>query len=236
MPTFAEYPDDLQLPNPRVVVEKLYSSTIQDAVTLDIERSRSPFSAKSILEVPELIKQVIQFAEEEEEIASDKRVNFTVEEPDIKMNLESIVFSIIRRQPGAVGSGAPFESTVKNYKPFLREEKDDSDNPGYRIAILGYWHDNLIELTCCARSSWAAERKALWLESVLRKYTWWLRLQGINRFFFWERNERDNIAIVIDNNKIYTKTLKYFVRTEELTKISSKKLEELTIKMQIQRV
>jgi len=237
---FAKYPEELQVERPFITVTKEQSvsnAALQQYQNLIAQAkdngklSRTPYAAKSILEIPDLVKQLIDTIQNNEKITTNKRVKFTSDFPDMLQEVEEIVFRIARREPGAFSQGAPFEGKVKNLRPTYRSEEDDEENPGYKRVILGYWYDNIIQFICCAKSSWQAESRAVWLESILGQYDWWLGMQGVTRFMFFGR-DRD-IKIENNNNKIYGKVVNFFVRTEELTKVSVKTLEELIVQLNV---
>lgn len=227
----APFPQELLGENPRIIVEQLYQNSIAWARE-QTGYSTTPFPAKSIKEVPGLLKRVIEDFEGRTDINDEDKLFFTVDEVDLTNHLEEITFSVARREPGGVGSGPPFAQGHKNLRPFLRDEGDDPDNPGYKKAVFGQWFDNVIRLTCWARRSWQAEERALWLEEVIEKYAWYLTMQGISRVFFWGRDADQMIEN--KNNKIYGKALNYYIRTERLSYVSTKKLEELVIKIGVQ--
>lgn len=227
----APFAQELTHEAPGVVVEKLYQRTIANASDMR-GRAVTPFPAKSIEEVPGLIQEVVENFETRTSVNDADKIFFTVDEVDLEQHLEEITFSIARREPGGVGQGPPFAQEHKNLRPFLREEGDDIDNPGYKRAVLGQWFDNIICLTCWARKSWQAEKRALWLERVIDEYTWYLTMKGISRIFYQGR-DADQMREV-KGNRIYGKALKYYVRTERLTYVSTKTLEELVIKIGVQ--
>lgn len=209
------------------VYQQIYNGLKNNAAT---NKSQTPNPAKSILEIPTLIKTIIDNAQES--VATENKVTWSSEFPDEISQLERITFGVTKREPGTFDRGAPFEGRVKNLRPILREEKDDPNHPGYKIAILGYCFDNIFQLTCCARTSWQAEMRAYWLEELLQQYDWWFVLNGVPRFIYMGR-DKEKIEMV-DGNKIYCKKLNYFVRTEKLISISTKTLENLTVKLAVQ--
>ena len=63
----------------------------------------------------------------------------------------------------------------------------------------------------------------------MEDYTWWFKLQGVNRILFWGRGEDQTVDD--DGNKWFGRPLDYFVRTEKLRRFEEKKLEEILIKL-----
>jgi hypothetical protein len=212
----------------KILVEYVYSQIKSSAVQMP-ERSKTPFPAKEISEVPMLIKKVITDSQDRESVAEKDRVIFTTELPDFDKVLESITYAVIKRLPGSFDQGSPMKNGIRNLKPMLREEKTDPENPDYKISIFGQYFDNMIRLTCWAKTSWQAEKRALWLERKLQEYDWFLRMQGLNRFIFQGRDE--DKLVEVSSNKFYGKPLNYFVRTERLHEVSTKTLERLIVKV-----
>ena len=221
--------------DPKVVVKYLYDSMRSNATVMSSNRGGrmvTPFPAKNIKEVPGLIETVLNSVQDREEVNKEDRVLFTTELPDFEKEMEAITYAVTKRKPGGLGNGAPFEQQAKNLRPILREESTDPDDPDYKVAIYGHFFDNLIKLTCWAHSSWQAEKRALWLEDAIRDYTWWLTMQGVSRIFYFGRDE--DLMLQVSKNKIYGKPLVFFVRTERLSEVSTKKLEQLVIKVATQ--
>ena len=106
--------------------------------------SRSAVPSKNLSEFYELVKIAVQESEKREGRVDRDKTTFREEEPDLKAIFPAITFELIRRQPGAFGGGAPFESRVKNQTAMFREEVQDPDNPGYKIITAGYFYDNVI--------------------------------------------------------------------------------------------
>jgi hypothetical protein len=235
----APFTSELMTSPNRITVERVsaFTSQIYDNFLHNSEdrsngSKQTPFPAKSIMEIPDLIKRVIEDYELRTNVAEKEKIFFTTEAPDFTSILEAITFSVTKRQPGGTGQGSPFSQDAKNFRPILRDQRSDPDNKGYALATLGYWHDNLIKLTCWAKSSWQASKRAFWLENIMRDYQWWLTMQGISRIFFWS-SEGEEVQKVNDN-KFYGKPLVYFVRDETLQNVSTKTLENVVVRLVVQ--
>ncbi len=221
--------DELTEDNVKVTVERVFDLNIGKDLAGLASKSRTPREAKSLIGVYDLIRKTIEDTEKRLRVPEENRVTFTEEEPDQKAVTEVITFSLVRREPGAYGQGAPFESNVRNHRPILREEVDDEENPGYRIATTGYFHDNVVRLTCWAQTNKAANARAEWLEKLLDEYAWFFKAEGVDRFLFWSRNS--DIVSVTDGTKWYGRPIDYFVRTETLRSFSEKQIEEILLKV-----
>jgi hypothetical protein len=145
------------------------------------------------------------------------------------LELEVVSLSLERREPGAFSQGAPFEGKVKNRTPLFREEIDDPDNPGYKLAILGYWYDNVLRMTCWARTNKAASDRALWVENVMVEYGWYFTSSGVSRLIYWGRGPE--VTREFDGHKVYGRSIDYYVKTEKLRAVSQKKLEQIIVRM-----
>jgi hypothetical protein len=198
-------------------------------------RSTTPGPSKNIVEVMDLVKIAIEDYESREDKISDARVRVTYEKPDRRVEetgLEIISISLERREPGAFGEGSPFEAKTRNLRPMLREEVEDPDNPGYRRAVLGFFYDNVLRLTCWARTNKAANDRALWLENVIEEYTWFLRSSGVGRFLYQGRAAEEAADVL--GTRLYGRPIDYFVRTEKLRSLSQKELELIVVRLQRQ--
>lgn len=218
--------EDLTVDNVRVVVERIFDKEV-GADRARTEKDRTPKNTKSLVGVYDLIRQAITDFERRARTPDANKVIFTEEEPDSSAVTEVITFSLIKQAPGAFGQGSPFESRIHNQRPILREEKDDTENPGYRVATLGYFYDNIIRLTCWAQTNKTANARAEWLSKLLEEYAWFFKAEGVDRFLFHERNT--DIIEVIDNQRWYGRPLDYFVRTETIRTVSEKTIEEILI-------
>lgn len=200
--------------------------TLVDTATR-FDKTTTPQPAKNIIEVMDLIKTAIEDRDRRRSKTQDARVVVSYEDPDVDAELETITLSLIKREPGAYSQGRPMEGKIKQLRPILRELQDDSENPGYKRAIMGYYYDNILQLTCWARTNKTANERAIWLETLMEDYMWWFVYSGVNRILYQGRAvER---ITKIRNNKLYGRPLNYFVRTEQIRTVSQKELEEIII-------
>ena len=210
----------------KIVAETQFHTIVNNSENA-IERTQTPNPAKNIIETMSLIKDSIEHCYTRTHITGDAEVQITYENPDTYINLETVSICLEQREPGMYGQGRPFENKTKNLRPILREVKDDPDNLGYKLAILGYFYDNILRLTCWARTNKVANNRALWLENVMEEYSWYFTSAGVNRFLYYGRDKE--IVRNVDNNKIYGRPIDYYVRTEKIRAVSQKTLEEIYI-------
>jgi len=222
--------EELSTDQRRILVSQFFDSAFSEGFTKqDFARSKTLGNSKSLLEFHELVRQAIDNYETRSNIAEGDKIVFTEEEPDIDAGHESIVFGLVRRAPGAYGRGAPFEASVRNMKPIIREVGVDPTFPGYKQIVLGYWHDNIVRYTCWARTNKEANARAEWLENLMDEYSWWFKLQGVAEVLFLERQA--DIVLNVRDNKWYGRPIDYFVRTEKLRVYSEKTIEEILLKV-----
>jgi hypothetical protein len=226
--------EDLTVDNRKLIVRHIFTSSFTEAFSRqDIERSRSIGSAKSLSGFYDLVRLAIGDYETRSGVTEENKIFFTEEEPDVDAEHESIVFSLIKRVPGAFGKGAPFEASVTNQRPMLRGSEVDPENPDYMQVTYGYWHDNIVRFTCWARTNKSANARAAWFEDLMEEYSWWYKLQGVDRVLFLERQA--DISTVVNSNKWYGRSIDYFIRTETLKVYNEKRLEEILLNVSVTR-
>ncbi len=210
----------------KIVSEKWVSRFLDHSIP---DRTRTPGNAKDINQVGELIRQAIQNYEERQHKTEDAKIDVIYEKLDKSIEVETIAISFMNRTPGMAGQGSPMENKTKSLRPALRDEFEDPDNPGYKRLVLGYFYDNVLRLTCYARTSKAANERAIWLETLMEEFTWYFCYSGVNRILFdgWRQMEVIDVA----NNRYYGRPLDYYVRTEKLLNVSQKKLEEIVLRL-----
>lgn len=202
-------------PHPGVVMELHEGGKIEDPLGGG-ELSRAPRFHKSINEFYSLVKDAIEHAESVQGIAEDRKVFYTEEDPDFGIKTESITFSLVKREPGSISRGGPFEGNIKAFRPILRDVSDDPESPQHKIFLYGRLHDNIVRFTMWARTNKAANARALWFESLMLEYSWFFVASGVGKVIFIGRSQ--DISIREDKGqKLYGRPLDYYVRTEDLT-------------------
>lgn len=212
-----------------VEVQEVFDNALCDPDTKKVQvgKTRSLGNAKSLVDFYNLVNQAVDDMEKRSNVIETEKVIFTEEEPDTGSATETIAFSVISRKPGAFGQGPAGNPTHRNQRPMFREDTKDPENPGYRVMTLGYWYDNLVRFTCWARTNKAANKRAEWFENLMEEYSWWFKLQGVDRTIYQGRNA--DIVITVDNNKWYGRPIDYFVRTEKLRVFREKTIEQILV-------
>jgi len=219
----------------RIEVQKVFDFIAGDYPTREekLARSKTLGKAKSLLEFYDLVRQVIDDYESRTGTSEADKILLTEEDPDIDVKTETITLSLVSREPGAFQSGPPGQASVRNLRPRCRESKLDPENPGYRMAVTGYWYDNVVRFTCWATTNKAVNARAEWFENLMEEYSWFFKMQGVDRVLFHGR-DTDLVANIM-NNKWYGRPMNYFVRTEKLRVFSEKTIEEIIIKLVVKR-
>lgn len=225
--------DDILTPElleaePRVIVSTVYSNLIEQT---EKPRSATPHPAKNIVETLDLIVDAIQDYETRTHVLERDKIRIVYENPMDPIEYDTVTLSIARRQPGSFSQGAPFEGSVKNRRPLLREEFADPDNPGYRKAVLGYFHDNIIRITCWGLTNKSANKLMLKVEEIIEQYIWYFRLSGVNRFLYEQHGLQ--VEHTVNNARIYGRPIDYFCRTETIRTVSEKELEVVCVNLAI---
>jgi len=234
-----EAPYDVELleNNNRVFVQHHYTQLVSNVD--DIRgRLKTPEPAKSLLEVPELLKEAMaHYGMRRAEVTAP---TFTYDDPSDKRYEEAadrgdefVCYSVVSSRPGGRGRGSPLDQPTVELRSFLREEDEDLDNPGYRKAAMGQWSDSVVRLACWSLGSRRAEELAHWVRTMVKEYTWWFAMQGITRIYFWERQEDETVNL--RGNKFYVKSLDFFVKTEEISIVSEKTMEDVLVSISIEQ-
>lgn len=213
---------------PSFIANQVFSTIRSQAIVVDGDSSKTPGNAKNIDEVTDLVQAVIENEEAVRGTPDDRKVIFGREMLPEYFRNEVITYAIEKREPGKFDQGRPFEGKVKNLRPILREEVEDPDNPGYRLLVLGYWYDNLVRFTCWGRTHKVVDARALWFEKIMSSYMWFFRYEGVGRFLYWGRGEEITLDLP-EHGKVYGRQLDFYVKTEEITQLSQKTLEQLVL-------
>jgi hypothetical protein len=226
-------PNDPLLVDPhkiRVFIHDQFNSIITNTTFSD-QRIKSVGQVKDINDVAELLYTAIQDYEEKKHVSNDAKLKIVYEFPEEDIETEVVSIGIANRQPGAFSKGSPYEGKIKNRKPILREVFDDTENPGYKKAILGFYYDNTIRLTAWARTNKVVNRRAVWLEDFIEEYSWFFIYNGLNRILFegWKSPE----ILHLNNNRYFGRPIDFFVRTEKIQVLSEKTLEEIYINLHV---
>lgn len=225
--------------DPELIVSNQKVKIIVDEVMTNLkersipDRVKTPGTTKDITEVMELIEKVIRDYETRTHATNDSIVNLTYDKPDKPIEIETISMQVTSRVPGMYGQGRPGENNTKNRRPLLRETLDDPDNPGYKRLVLGFFYDNILRLTCWAKTNKQANKRALWLETVMEEYDWFFVYSGVNRLLYesWRSSE----IIDISGNRYYGRPIDFFVRTEKLLNVTEKTLEQIIFRLAISK-
>lgn len=220
--------EDLKVKDRRIIVDRVFETL--KGIELQPGNSATTLgAAKSLLEFYDLVRRAIDDYESRQGVDQFHQVKFTEEEPDIKSETESIVFSLMQRVPGQFAQGAPMSREHVNLRPRFRDSSIDPANKGYRILTNGYYQDQIVRFTCWTNTNKAANARAEWFEDLMEDYSWWFKLQGVDRVLFWERGK--DLVTTVNENKWYGRPIDYYVRTEKIRQFHEKTLEEILIRL-----
>lgn len=230
-----ELPEDLTKNNLRIRadISNIMESIVGQAQPSHNGRSQTPGQAKNYFEFLTLLETAIRDYERRQEAPFSKTVGLSWERPNLPEETERITISLEERMPGAFSEGAPMEGNVKNWRPILREKRQSEQDPGYLTAVFGKYYDNLIGFTTWAQTNKEAIERAFWFEEFMEKYAWFFRVSGVNRVLFYSQKEdefTDN-----DGQRLYGRRLTYFVRTEKITTVDEKTLENIYLNLSVGR-
>lgn len=205
---------------------------VEDVVGYD-QRLRCPNAALDIDSLGALMKEVIDLDEAERRIKEDRRVYFTEEWPPEDLETICVSFGLVERHPGTTSGGRFMNQRRQEWKPRVRETvKDKEKAPGYNVKVLGQYFDNVIEFTCWSKTSKEANGASMWFEDLVTKYRWYIRYKGINDIFL-VRRMADRI-LERENNQLFGRPLRYFVKTERLTKLEEPAIRRALLKIGIE--
>ena len=202
--------------------------SLQDLERRQSDRLRSPFPAVDIDGFYSLVGEMLVAYQLAEGRAEDKLIIFTEEYPPENYERETISVRLRKRQPAVMSKSAPL-GQPRELKPHLREVYDDPILPRYQIWELGWMRDNIVEFTMWSKSNKEANKLALWFEDFMHHNMWFFRSRGVNQLYF---NGREEDFIILDK-RLVGRPLTYFVRTEKITQVREKVLEEIIVSLTV---
>lgn len=191
-------------------------------------RLRSPYPAVDIDGFYSLVEQAMRVYQLAEGRAEDRLIIYTEEYPLVQYERETVTVRLVDRAPAVMGKTAP-QGKPRELKPTVREVYDDPDLPRYQIWELGWMRDNIIEFTMWSQTNKEANKMALWFEDFMNANMWFFRSRGVNQLYF---NGRDGDFVILDK-RLVGRPLTYFVRTERITQLREKVLEEIVVNLTV---
>ena len=169
-----------------------------------------PLSLSSFFKIS---KDLINSAQESEEINEESRVRLVEEYPPesiSKYGNEVITFRVIERKPGMMnkkGTGRPHRKATYSHEEV---------RPGLAnkvITVESRPLDHVIEFNCWGLSNKLVNERALWLEKLFINSAFVFEVKGAERFFFKERLA-DNY-LTVNGQRIFSRPLRFFLRYRE---------------------
>ena len=191
-------------------------------------RLRSPFPAVDIDGFYSLVSEAMRSYQLAEGRAEERLIVFSEEYPPQNYENEMVTVRLIDRGPAVMSKSAP-QGSPRELKPTVREVYDDPVLPRYQIWELGWMRDNIIEFCIWSQTNKEANKIALWFEDFMNNNMWFFRSRGVNQLYF---NGRDNDFVILDK-RLVGRPLTYFVRTEKITQLREKVLEEMVVNLTV---
>jgi hypothetical protein len=191
-------------------------------------RLRSPHPAVDIDGFYSLVGEALRVYQLAEGKAEDRLLIYTEEYPPVQYEGETITVRLRDRAPGVMGKTAP-QGAPRELKPTVREVYDDPVIPRYQIWELGWMRDNVVEFCIWSQTNKEANKTALWFEDFMNANMWFFRSRGVNQLYF---NGRDSDFQILDK-RLVGRPLTYFVRTERITQLREKVLEEIVVNLTV---
>lgn len=144
-----------------------------------------------------------------------------VENPDKGLNLA--VFRVISRKP----SNTTNEGERRPWRPRQIEQIEHPDDTGLVLTVFSMRYDHEVEFMVASPHAKRANELALLFEDFMMAYSWFLKEAGVQEVHYLERRE-DKIE-TINGNELYIRPIRFFVRTEDITQETAKKISEVII-------
>lgn len=194
------------------------------------ERVLRPCPAQDIDGFTDLVVTVLDEQQDREEVPDKLRVRLVQDMPPEGVETEVITFGLVRRQPGAFSKGQALGGNVLEMKPHIRGVEVDPTRPGHRVIIQGQHFDNEIMLVCWARTNKQANIRARWLEDTLKMWTWYVRFNGIQDFYFLGQDEDIHMTLDNTNQVLHGRPMRFYVRTERITTVLEPIIRHIVVK------
>lgn len=221
----------------QVVLVDQYGSEIENQTPVklanpfefDIKRfvpSDGVFDLPRFFELAEELAQDIQSRQGTNE---DERVHiresFNIDEIHVHGD-EVISWRVIKREPGKMNTKATGRPQRRGqYSYNLRSAL----NPNKVIIVDSRPIDHIIEFSCWAKTAPLANKRALWLERAFVDHSWAFMVKGVEKFY-WTSRGPDTFQLA-GGQRIYQRSLRFFVRLREFHPVAHPALRNLTFEV-----
>jgi hypothetical protein len=183
-----------------------------------------------------LVKEVVDDYQDRRDVSEQSRVLFSEEGPGQDAHTEYITYRVLDRRPGKRSGGRHGGSElgkdgIREWRPQLRDIRQDPDDITKKVLIMGQFFDNVVEFSCWAQSNKAANARALWFEDLMSSYHWFLKLNGIGESYFVRRSEDEDFDGRLGGNTLKRRRLCFFVRTDRTFSIKQTVLRDLIVRV-----
>lgn len=232
------------------VPNSIEDPTVTTMQSLHRQGALSLEASKDIDQMPYVLKDIIEY--EEKKAGTGIGVNFTEEFPDSQIFVDVfnpnkpvndvgtqygdlIQYKLLQRRPGHFAqTSTPMAPGVRReYSMHLRWYGDDPDFPGYQLYSYGQRFDNVFQLVCWARTAKQANIRVMWLEDLMQRYFFALKLKGFNQIRYEGRDKDVVFTPEAQSFKLAGRYLTFYCRTEKIILVREKTLEEVLISLGI---
>lgn len=140
--------------------------------------------------------------------------------------LDTITYKVTEERPGSVGgSKQPFG----DQRELVPRPRGNVIEGHMDVSIKGQWFDTLVQFDVWSLTNRQAESLVLWFKRFMLNYRDFFKHRGLSEILFWWRGE-DDVTTKL-RNSLHSRSIAYFVRTEELVTVKHKVLEEIEYKL-----
>jgi hypothetical protein len=145
---------------------------------------------------------------------------------------EIVTWNVVERGPWTTSQGDQPGQGRRTSKAILVGEDDDALNPGYRLYTVARAYDNIVHICCWATDIGVSSKRNRWMEQLMDDWRWWFISNGIDTIRY------EGQAHIEDSTKngqrVVCRPLVYFVRTQKLSQIREKLVEDILISLNVE--
>lgn len=141
----------------------------------------------------------------------------------------TVTWALVREEPGTYGK-SPFHP-AKIYKPRVHEYVKDPGEPGHSIEVRTQWLDCLVQFDCWTADNFSATKLAGWFKRFMSLYIPVLKYHGVAEVLYWQ--QRRDAAVTKWRQDLISRTLQYFLRTEDISTIVRKDFVQIDLTLAI---
>lgn len=143
---------------------------------------------------------------------------------------DTITYMITREEPGSVGGDKQPFGGRREVTPKIREVQNVIGNEKSSV-VYGQWFDTLVQFDTWTLTNWEAENLSLWFKRYMISHRDFFKNRGLSEILFWWRG-KDSASLSLRNN-LHSRSLVFFVRTEELMSDEDYNVKKFELEMRI---